>query len=136
MGNKGPEEAGHGQEEKAVSVEFIDRVAHGSLSGEHALMELPSRYGEHSHPFAKRKKLAKERVVKSFSGNRSHKRDKKSQIKELHTKIGQIAVEMDFKPLPASRLRTKATRDGLPSPERSVDLAMGFSWPIGRIGTR
>ena len=85
------------QKRRKFSPEFKARVALDAMSGEHTLAELASKYSVHPNQISTWKKQAKEGMVASFSGKvQTDQQANEAQIKELHAKIGQLAVENDF----------------------------------------
>ena len=82
---------------RKLSPEFKARVALDAMSGEHTLAELASKYSVHPNQISTWKKQAKKGMVASFSGKvQTDQQANEAQIKELHAKIGQLAVENDF----------------------------------------
>ena len=82
---------------RKFSPEFKARVALDAMRGEHTLAELASKYSVHPNQISTWKKQAKEGMVASFSGKvQTDQQANEAQIKELHAKIGQLAVENDF----------------------------------------
>ena len=82
---------------REFSPEFKARIALDAMSGEHTLAELASKYSVHPNQISTWKKQAKEGMVASFSGKvQTDQQANVAQIKELHAKIGQLAVENDF----------------------------------------
>ena len=82
---------------RKFSPEFKARVALDAMSEEHTLAELASKYSVHPNQISTWKKQAKEGMVASFSGKvQTDQQANEAQIKELHAKIGQLAVENDF----------------------------------------
>ena len=81
---------------RKFSPEFKARVALDAMSGEHTLAELASKYSVHPNQISTWKKQAKEGMVASFPGKvQTDQQADEAQIKELHAKIGQLAVEND-----------------------------------------
>ena len=84
------------QKRRKFSPEFKARVALDAMSGEHTLAELASKYSVHPNQISTWKKQGKEGMVASFSGKvQTDQQANEAQIKELHAKIGQLAVEND-----------------------------------------
>ncbi len=82
---------------RKFSAEFKAKVALEALTGESTLAELPMNYRVYANMITKWKKQAQEGIVDSFSRKKKEKQvDHDSEIKDLHAKIGQLAVENDF----------------------------------------
>ena len=82
---------------RRFSAEFKAKVALEALSGEMTLTELASKYGVHPTMISTWKRQAKESIVECFTGKTMARRnDQEAEIKDLHAKIGQLAVENDF----------------------------------------
>jgi transposase len=72
---------------------FKAKVALEAIKGEQTLVELSERFQVHPNQIGEWKKELLERASEIFD------REKKSQgpdVKELHAKIGQLAMENDF----------------------------------------
>ena len=72
---------------------FKAKVALEALKGEQTLVELAARFQVHPNQVTEWKKQLQDRAAEIFD------REKKSQepdVKELHAKIGQLAMENDF----------------------------------------
>jgi transposase-like protein len=72
---------------------FKAKVALEALKGEQTLVELAARFQVHPNQITEWKKQLFDRAPEIFD------REKKSQepdVKELHAKIGQLAMENDF----------------------------------------
>jgi transposase len=72
---------------------FKARVALEALKGEQTLVELSERFQVHANQITEWKKQLLERAPEIFEkgGNA-----KEPDVKELHAKIGQLAMENDF----------------------------------------
>ena len=73
---------------------FKAKVALEALKGDQTIVELAERFQVHTNQITEWKKQLMERAEEVFS------RDKKAEtgvrVKELHAKIGQLAIENDF----------------------------------------
>ena len=72
---------------------FKAKVALEAVKGEQTLVELAERFQVHPNQIAEWKKQLQERASEIFD------KERKSQgpdVKELHAKIGQLAMENDF----------------------------------------
>ncbi len=80
---------------------FKAKVALEAIKGEQTLVELSERFQVHPNQIAEWKKQLLERASEIFD------KEKKSQgpdIKELHAKIGQLAMENDFLSIALGRI--------------------------------
>ena len=79
------------------SAEFKARVALEALSGAHTMAELAQKHGVHPNMIAQWKRKARESLPELFAKKHDHMDASRDvEIKELHAKIGQLTVEMDF----------------------------------------
>jgi transposase len=78
-------------------VAFKANVALEALRGDQTLAELAARHKVHPNLITKWKRQASEGMVEVFSG-RPARRDgtHESEIKEMHTKIGELTIEKVF----------------------------------------
>jgi transposase len=82
---------------KRYSAEFKAKVALEAIKGDQTIAELGSRYGLHPNMITNWKRQAIENMAETFSGKTERTRTADdAQIKDLHAKIGQLAVERDF----------------------------------------
>ena len=79
------------------SAEFKAKVAREALKEESTIAEIAARFNIHPNQVSDWKKQALKGLSDVFAGKSS--RDDvahEAQVKELHAKIGQLAVERDF----------------------------------------
>ena len=82
---------------RSFSAEFKAHVALEALSGAHTMSELSAKHGVHPNMISQWKRRVQESLPELFSrktAGSDGSRD--AEIKELHAKIGQLAVEKDF----------------------------------------
>jgi transposase len=72
---------------------FKAKVALEAIKGDQTLVELSERFQVHPNQIAEWKKVLLERASDVFDKG---KPSKEPDIKELHAKIGQLALENDF----------------------------------------
>ena len=80
---------------------FKAKAALEAIKGEQTLVELSERFQVHPNQIAEWKKQLLERASEIFD------KEKKSQgpdVKELHAKIGQLAMENDFLSIALGRI--------------------------------
>ncbi len=80
---------------------FKAKVALEAIKGEQTLVELSERFQVHPNQITEWKKQLLERASEIFD------REKKSEgpdVKELHAKIGQLAMENDFLSIALGRI--------------------------------
>ena len=80
---------------------FKAKVALEAIKGEQTLVELSERFQVHPNQITEWKKQLLERASEIFD------KEKKSQgpdVKELHAKIGQLAMENDFLSIALGRI--------------------------------
>ena len=82
---------------KQHSAEFKARVALDALRGELTLAQLATKHGVHPTQVTKWKKAAVEGMSGIFSGSAvAPNKERHEEVRDLHAKIGQLAVENDF----------------------------------------
>jgi transposase-like protein len=74
---------------------FKAKVALEALKGQHTVIEIAERFDVHPTQVTQWKTQLLERAAESFGGETSTKAAQ-PDIKELHAKIGQQALEIDF----------------------------------------
>jgi transposase len=74
--------------------EFKAKVALEAIKGEQTLVELSQRFQVHQNQIAEWKKQVLERAGEIFEKDK--KVEEGPNVKELHAKIGQLAMENDF----------------------------------------
>jgi transposase len=72
---------------------FKAKVALEAIKEEQTLVELGTRFQVHPNQIAEWKKQLLERAPEIFD---KEKKSKEPDVKELHAKIGQLAMENDF----------------------------------------
>ena len=72
---------------------FKAKVALEALKGEQTLVELSERFQVHANQITEWKKVLVERAAEVFDKG---KPSQEPDVKELHAKIGQLAMENDF----------------------------------------
>ncbi len=72
---------------------FKAKVALEAIKGEQTLVELSERFQVHPNQITEWKKQLLERASEVFD---KEKRSEGPDVKELHAKIGQLAMENDF----------------------------------------
>lgn len=82
---------------KQYSAEFKAKVALEAVKGEETVSELASRFGVHSTMIHQWKRALLEGASGVFErGGRKTPEIEEDQVKELHAKIGELAVANDF----------------------------------------
>lgn len=73
---------------------FKAKVALEAIKGDQTLVELSERFQVHTNQIAEWKKVLLEKAPEIFDKGKSS--GKAPDVKELHAKIGQLAMENDF----------------------------------------
>jgi transposase len=73
---------------------FKAKVALEAIKGEQTLVELSERFQVHANQITEWKKQLLERADEVFA--RDRKLDAAGEVKDLHAKIGKLAMENDF----------------------------------------
>jgi len=73
---------------------FKAKVALEAIKGDQTLVELSERFQVHVNQIAEWKKVLLEKAPEIFDKGKSS--GKEHDVKELHAKIGQLAMENDF----------------------------------------
>ena len=82
---------------RRFSADFKAKVALEALKGEQTLSELATRFDLHPNMIAQWKRQATEGMVEVFSSKTARREEfGEAQIKDLHAKIGQLTIELDF----------------------------------------
>jgi transposase len=90
---------------KNHSAEFKAQVALAAIREDATIAELSSRYGVHATVIHRWKREGIAAITVGFSGKQERQEsDHSSAIKELHAKIGQLTVELDFLESASKRL--------------------------------
>ena len=76
--------------------QFKAKVALAAIKGDKTLTELSAEFAVHPNQITQWKQQLLENASELFNKDRSHPSPASETIKELHAKIGQLAVENDF----------------------------------------
>ncbi len=75
---------------------FRAKVALAAIRGDRTLAELAKQFEVHPNQISAWKKQLLESAEEIFEKGGSGPRDQEVQLKELHAKIGELAMEKDF----------------------------------------
>jgi len=77
--------------------DFKAKVALEALRGDKTIQEIAGRHKVHPNQVSTWKRQAMDGLGDVFSNGADHaRRDRESEIHDLHAKIGQLTVERDF----------------------------------------
>jgi len=85
-----------GNKRKQHSAKFKAQVAMAALVGDKTLAELSSQYGVHTTMISAWKQELAQRSDELFQRGDKREADSQKLIDQLHRKIGQLQVELDF----------------------------------------
>ncbi len=75
---------------------FKAKVALAAIRGDHTLAELSEQYDVHQNQIQDWKKQLLDQASSVFGSSQERKKADESQLKDLHAKIGELALENDF----------------------------------------
>jgi transposase len=87
---------------------FKAKVALEAIKGDKTLVELSERFQVHTNQIAEWKKILLENAPEIFDKGKSSQ--KEPDIKELHAKIGQLAMENDFLSVALGRITVPSAK--------------------------
>jgi transposase len=77
--------------------DFKARVALEALRGDRTIQEIASKHKLHPNQISSWKRQAIEGLAEVFSSGADHEReDHEVEVRDLHSKIGQLTMERDF----------------------------------------
>lgn len=89
------------------SAAFKAKVALEAIKGDQTLVELSERFQVHVNQIAEWKKLLLEKAPDIFDKGKT---SKEPDVKELHAKIGQLAMENDFLSVALGRINVASAK--------------------------
>ena len=81
---------------RKFSDQFKAKVALEALRGDRTIQEIAAKHRLHPNQVSTWKKQAVDGLSGVFSGGASPQGPSESEVNDLHTKIGRLAVENDF----------------------------------------
>ncbi len=75
---------------------FKAKVTLAALKEEFTLAELSEKYDVHQNQISDWKKQLQEQASSVFGSSQEQKKSDETQLKDLHAKIGELALENDF----------------------------------------
>jgi transposase-like protein len=88
--------------------EFKAKVVLEAIKGDKTLVELSERFQVHTNQIAEWKKILLENAPEIFDKGKSSQ--KEPDVKELHAKIGQLAMENDFLSVALGRINVPSAK--------------------------
>jgi transposase-like protein len=85
-----------GRKRRKFTDRFKAQVALEALRGDRTVQEIATKHGLLPTQVSAWKKQAMEGLCGVFSGKAGGAADREAEVKELHAKIGRLAVENDF----------------------------------------
>ena len=75
---------------------FKAKVALAAIKGDKTLAELSEQFDVHQNQITEWKKQLLDQADSVFGSSQEHKKADEVQLKDLHAKIGELALENDF----------------------------------------
>ena len=90
---------------RTFTAAFKARVVKEALRGDRTVQQIIARHSLHPNQVSQWKRKASEGLVELFERARKSARDEReAELRKLHEKIGQLAVERDFLIYPAGHI--------------------------------